>query len=127
MLLKECYDSFGGSYETIMQRLPREETVKKFALKFLSDPSFGDLHKALECGDYERAFLAAHSLKGVSSNLAFARLSISSGELTELLRDRESRIPDEESCRELFERVTTDYEEVTKALMELEQNSEADV
>ena len=57
MLLKECYDSFGGSYETIMQRLPREETVKKFALKFLSDPSFGDLRKALECGDYERAIV----------------------------------------------------------------------
>ena len=40
MQLKECYDVFGGDYESVRQRMPREQMIRKFVLRFLSDPSY---------------------------------------------------------------------------------------
>ncbi len=41
MTLQECYAAFGGDYEGVVARLRSEKTVKKFALKFLNDKSYG--------------------------------------------------------------------------------------
>jgi len=86
MSIKEVYESIGANYQDAMARLPGEAFVTRFALKFLTDKSFPELKEALEAGDAENAFRAAHTLKGVCQNLGFSNLYAPTFELTETLR-----------------------------------------
>lgn len=121
MQLKECYDAFGGSYEAVSQRIPKEEIIRKFAIKFLADPSFDNLISSLDSEDYQEAFRAVHSLKGVSANLGFQRLEKSSAVLTELLRGSEGKQIDREECQRLFEDIAEDYRAVVDSLKKLDE------
>ncbi len=114
MELKECYAKMGGDYEAIFQRLRQEERVKKFLSLFPKDPNYQLLADSFAAGDWPTAFRAAHSLKGVSLNLALSRLAESSSELTEDLR---SGAPSPEAPA-LFERVKQDYEVTLGAINE---------
>ncbi len=88
MTVKECYDKI-GNYEEVVSRLMNDTIVKKFALKFLNDPSYDRLCQAVENEDYPEAFRQAHTLKGVTNNLALTPLCNISSEVTELLRDEQ--------------------------------------
>ena len=65
MTVKECYEAIGADYEEVLRRLANEERVARFLLKFPGDESFAGLVKAVEESDYEAAFRAAHTLKGI--------------------------------------------------------------
>lgn len=86
MTLKEFYTVIGGDYDGTLARLITEARILKFAQKFKDDPSFHELCCALEKGSAESAFLAAHTLKGVSQNLGFDALYRTSSQVTEILR-----------------------------------------
>lgn len=90
MDLKECFEAFGGNYNDVMGRLLTEERVKKFLLMFLKDTSFSDLKTAMESNDYDGAFRAAHTLKGVCANLGIEKLREVTSEITEALRAKDS-------------------------------------
>lgn len=119
MLLKECYDAFGGDYESVKKRISNDEIIKKFVIKFLSEPSYDNLCQALEDEDYEAAFRAVHSLKGVSANLGFQRLCSSSSLLTECLRGKDKPQIDQTQCKELFESMSEDYRAVVESIKRL--------
>ena len=72
--------------DAVLGRLPSERLVQKFALKFLSEGSYGELMAAIQAKDGQTAFRAAHTLKGVCLNLSFDRLHASSDRLCEALR-----------------------------------------
>ena len=93
MTLQECYEAIGGNYEDVLKRLRSEVLIKKFTLKFLEDKSYSQLKQALEDKNFEDAFRAAHTLKGVCQNLSLDRLYEVSRDLTELLRDRTGEQP----------------------------------
>lgn len=124
MKLKECYDTIGGNYEDVRQRIPSDKIITKFVIKFLSDPSYRNLSASLERENYEEAFRAAHSLKGVSQNLGFQRLGSSSSALTEVLRERGERKLTPDLWKELFGQVSADYEAVTEAVGKLKEAQE---
>ena len=63
-----------------------EEMLARFALKFLDDESMDKLEAAMAAGDAEGAFMAAHTLKGVSQNLGFDNLYEPAVVVTEALR-----------------------------------------
>lgn len=107
MTIQECYQQLGGDFTNIETRLPSISLVIKFITKFLNDSSFSELCQALERGQREEAFRAAHTLKGVCANLCFDRLGASAGRLTELLRLEGSGIP--EGAAPLLEEVRRDY------------------
>lgn len=107
MTIQECYQQLGGDFTNIETRLPSISLVTKFITKFLNDSSFSELCQALERGQREEAFRAAHTLKGVCANLCFDRLGASAGRLTELLRLEGSGIP--EGAAPLLEEVRRDY------------------
>lgn len=86
MTLKECYTALNGDYEDAVSRLISEQFVKKFVLKFLENKDFDVLCKALDEGNVEEAFRAAHTIKGISQNLSFTKLAQSSSLVTEALR-----------------------------------------
>ena len=86
MTLKEFYEQIDGSYEDTLHRLTSEALVHRFVLKYPADPSFAQLRKAVAAADWESAFRAAHTLKGVAQNLGFDALYRASSALTEHLR-----------------------------------------
>ncbi len=86
MTLQECYAVIGGNYEEVTARLRSERLVRKFALKFLNDKSYELLLTSMAEKNYEEAFRAAHTIKGVCQNLSFSRLLESSSQLSEALR-----------------------------------------
>lgn len=88
MNLKEFYVKIGGSYDAVLSRLGSEDMIRRFVLKFASDPTFENLTRGFSEGNPETAFRAAHTLKGVCSNLGFDRLCTAASELTEDLRPR---------------------------------------
>lgn len=118
MTVEQCYATMNGNYEEAKRRLMNDALIQKFLIKFLSDTSFDNLSAALAEKDYLQAFKAAHSLKGVSQNMALDALSAPVSELTEELRDGNysDKVP------ELFESVQKNYEIVKTTILEL-QNS----
>ncbi len=86
MTVAKCYSKIGGDYENAISRFRSEALIKRFLPMFLNDPSFNELTEALEKGDVQPAFRAAHTLKGVSANLSLARLNAAAVEITEMLR-----------------------------------------
>ncbi len=89
MTLEEMYRKLGGDYGDVRLRIPSEALIRRFAVKFLSDTTFADLVEAVEAQDWEKAFRAAHTMKGVALNLGFGTLCRTASELTEALRSRE--------------------------------------
>ena len=111
MTLKECYDRLGGDHADAIARLRSEGFVQKYVLRFLEDKSFGLLCTALEAGDVQEAFRAAHTIKGMCQNLSFTTLADSSSAMTEALRGG-----DLEGGKALLDTVRQDYERTTDAI-----------
>ena len=116
MTVKECYEAMGGDYEDVFKRLMSEARIKKFALMFKKDPSMSQLTQAMDAGDTETAFRAAHTLKGICANLGFKSLFEVSYEITEALR-----AGDMEKAKVMWPGVQACYERVENALNQLEQ------
>ena len=64
MTVKECYESMESDYEGVMGRMGSEEMVKRFALKFLDDPSYSKGYTGAERG---RSFSRSAYTKGTLS------------------------------------------------------------
>mgnify|MGYP002510449831 FL=1 len=111
MTLKECYEALEGDYEGVVARLRSEKMVQKFVLKFLNDKSYELLEASLKEENYEDAFRAAHTIKGVCQNLNFTKLYESSSRLTESLRSGKG-----EETDELLEHVRKDYQQTADAI-----------
>ena len=97
MTVQECYAKMGGDYDDVMSRLRADDRVKRFLLKVADDKSFALLTDMLAQKNVEEAFRAAHTLKGVSSNLSITRLYKSACEMTEALRGKTEYSPEFET------------------------------
>ncbi len=120
MTLQECYAALGGDYEDAKGRLRSDRLVQKFVLKFLADGSFDLLCQSLEAGNYEEAFRASHTIKGMCQNLSFTQLQESSTQLTEALRD--GWTPE---AAPLVEQVRADYQKTAEAIRAFESSLES--
>lgn len=105
MTLQECYEKLGGNYGEVSSRLPSEKFIQKYVLKFVEDKTMGMLETSWQNGDFDEAFRASHTIKGMCQNLSFTRLEKSSSALTEALRG--GRSPEADG---LYDRVKEDYE-----------------
>lgn len=115
MDLKGFYTAIHGDYEGVVSRLRSEKMVQKFVLKFLNDSSYQMLVRSLEERNYEEAFRAAHTIKGVCQNLGFTVLGESSSRLTDALRGGWS-----DEAEALVKQVEQDYHQTTEAVKALE-------
>lgn len=106
MTLQEYYKEI-GDYDDVITRLMNEKLILKFVCKFTDDTSYHDLKQALADGNYADAFRHAHTLKGVSRNLAFTKLFELSDEITETLRDEQPH-----DVSDKMEQLTSEYDKV---------------
>ena len=87
MTVKDLYDRIGGDYADMCRRIPMDNMISRFVVKFLDDTSCDDLFAAWDAGDEHAAFEAAHRAKGVCANLSLKRLADLSSEICEALRE----------------------------------------
>lgn len=118
MSLEECYLEIGGNYNEVLSRLMDEKRVAKFLLRFLDDQSFELLKNSLEAENFEEAFRAAHTLKGICQNLGFTMLYNSVFKITEALRGGK-RLNDQS----LLDSVEMDYAVTVAAISRFKQES----
>ena len=114
MTIVECYQQLGGNLENVKTRLPSDSLIKRFIIKFLDDSSYSELCDALQKGQRDEAFRAAHTLKGVCANLGFDRLGASASKLTELIRSEAGGIPEEASL--IMDAVKRDHAATVSAI-----------
>ncbi len=113
MTIQECYEKMGADYNGILERLGTQAMVERFAVKFLNDASYASLMEALEQKDYENAFRAVHTLKGVAANLSLTHVQETASELTEELRGGKPLVHPE-----LVQNLTDAYQEAISTLKE---------
>ncbi len=116
MTLKECYAAIGGDYGNVVARLHSEKLVQKFVLRFLDDPSYELFCTSMKEKNYEEAFRAAHTIKGICQNLSFTRLLESSSEMSEALRH--GWTPEADT---LMDRLTADYQLTAEEIREYQK------
>jgi len=117
MNIQKVYEALGGSYEEVLQYFGgNEKLVKTFASKFIKDTSYDDLKNGLEEDDVNKAFMGAHTLKGVCANLCFSTLQKEASSITELLRNKEL-----DEAKAYYPKVKEAYENTINALKQLEQ------
>ena len=105
-MIEEMYKNSGSSYEIAISRMQNDDRIKKYLGFFLEDSSYSSLKKAIEDGNCDEAFRAAHTLKGVCQNMAFTALSKVVEQITEELRAKD------------FEKAVITFPEVTKLYRE---------
>ena len=114
MTIEQCYNAIESNYEEVLGRFAGNKMlVEKFARKFLDYPSYQLLKDALGKQDYEEAFRAAHTLKGVCANLGFTQLFKVSSDITEELRNGN---PDVSRLPELLGKVAAEYKKTVDAI-----------
>ena len=86
MTIKDCYDKMGADYENIYSRLGDADMIEYLVLKFTKDTNMQKLIDALARQDYEEAFMAIHTLKGVVLNLGLTQLEPAVVAITEEMR-----------------------------------------
>ena len=106
MTLEECYKALGGSYTDVLSRLMNDKMITKYLGKFTEDTSYNDIFTALEAKDYETAFRAAHTLKGLCLNLGLV--------VTEALRGKT-----DETTPAMLEELKANYESSVLAIKQL--------
>lgn len=82
--LKENGVDVDGALERFMNNAAM---YKKFLKKFENDPNYEALKSAIEEKDTQKAFTAAHTLKGVCSNLSLTPLFNAVAKQTEYFRE----------------------------------------
>ena len=86
MGLEECYAAMGGDLEGVRSRLITDERIGKFVPTFLGDESMQLFRDSFAAGDYDTAYRAVHTLKGISRDLGFTPLYEVSYQMQEKLR-----------------------------------------
>lgn len=118
MTLEECYAQMGGDYQGTLRRLCSERLIQRVILKFPGDPSYGELSRTMKEGQWEDAFRAAHTLKGVSQNLGMTALYEPTAELTELLRGGKNP-----GATDLMTKIDAAYERTIAAIQRLQESN----
>ena len=90
MLTLQALSDLGvNTKEGLSRCMNNEDFYLRMVTMSLTDGSFDRLKGALDSGNLDEAFEAAHALKGVLTNLALTPLSDPVIELTEHLRTRD--------------------------------------
>ena len=115
--VEQCYAQLQGDYADIIRRMRTDERVEKFLAMLVRDNSFDQLKTALQQEDYETAFRAAHTLKGVLLNLS---LTAQAEVISEVLRKQQA----DEKIGPLFEQASAAYAELMAGIRELLEKNE---
>ena len=110
---EKFYLLINEDYFDIKNRFMSDEIISNILDKLKYDTTFANLKNSFNIKDYDNAFIYAHTLKGISSNLNFKKLYNDVAILTEKLRNKEY-----ENIDLIFLNVEKQYEFIIKCLNE---------
>lgn len=116
MRVEEFYSILGGNYEDVLSRLGKTERIVKYLRKFADSEECGSIDGFLESENYEEAFRAVHSIKGMCMNLGLSKLQESSSTLCEELRNGKPQI----DVTDMLAKVKSDFAQATDAIRQIE-------
>ncbi len=120
-LLKQKLKENGADVEGTLHRFMNNDALfLKFIRKFKDDQNYAILKKHLDEKNYEEAFKAAHTLKGVSANLGLNPIFDRASAVTELLRGKE---PSEVDVAKVEEEKNALEEAYKRFLQIIEENA----
>ncbi len=114
---EKIFEDYGGDYHATMARFMGKGSLymKIFGMLFRDD-NLELLGKAVAEGDLDAAFMAAHTLKGVSGNLGLTPFYDSVCRMVEPLRKREERA----DYQEMYQEVLDEFKRVESLWSELQ-------
>lgn len=110
-MIEEFYKKINGDYINAISRMNNDDRIKKYLNFFLADESYSQLVNALKEDNAEAAFNAAHTLKGVSQNLAFTEFGKLVEEITEELRNKNLT-----KAKTLIDAISISYENIVNEI-----------
>lgn len=110
-VIETLYQVAGGDYAGVVARLRTNERIAKFVTMFADDASYTNLITFMDEENWQEAFRAAHTLKGVSRDMGFIDLSDYASEVTEALRAENHDL-----AKELLPPVQEEYQKVANAI-----------
>ena len=114
---KGILEEGGINVKEAMQRFMNNEQLWiKFLKKFKADSSYEKLVKSIEEKEWNKAFEAAHTLKGITGNLALSKLHDLVSRQTDYLRGEDN---DFEAAVAMMPEITEVYENVLKLIDEV--------
>lgn len=114
---KAILEAGGFSVDEAMKRFMNNEQLWiKFLKKFKADDSYANLVEAMAEGDGKKAFAAAHTLKGITGNLAMSRFHVLVSEQTEHLRNEAGGM---EAAAAMMPQITELYDESIRIINEV--------
>lgn len=95
----------GMNIEVTLDRfMGSEDLLIKFLKKFLADDNYQKLIDSVQAQDFEKAFNASHTLKGVSANLGLDSLNLSTQKIVEKFRAK-----DYTNYEDMLDEITKEY------------------
>jgi HPt (histidine-containing phosphotransfer) domain-containing protein len=83
---------YGINFEDAMTRIDDNvDLYKRLALKYLANDNYVDFIAAMDVRDYDSAYKAIHTLKGVAGNLSFVDLYKTASIISEQLKQGEAQ------------------------------------
>lgn len=89
MTVQECYDSIGGDYPDILNRIPKDDLILKFLKKYAAGKDFDAMIDAYERKDYQKLFETSHNIKGITLNLSLVKINQIITKICESVRNGE--------------------------------------
>ena len=115
MTTRDVYKGI-GDYDRMISCIAKEESIRKFLRMFLNDENFEMLRSALAANDVHRAFLGAHTLKGVCQNLCLTSLYEIDYIVTEELRSGNI-----DEAKSLMPELTVRYEKAIEQISKMDE------
>lgn len=114
---KAILEAGGFNVDEAMKRFMNNEQLWiRFLKKFKGDESYANLVKAMAEKDSKNAFAAAHTLKGITGNLAMTRFNVLISEQTEHLRKEADGM---EEAAAMMPQITELYNESIRIINEV--------
>lgn len=115
MTLEDVMDAAGADHEATLRRFAGNRALlERIFRKYPADPSFAELRAALSARNYAEVERAAHTMKGVTANLGFQRLSGMCAELVDMVRGGRT-----EGLEPVFAKVAAEHGAIVAGIAQL--------
>lgn len=118
MEVRALYEEIGVDFNDVLTLLRKEDRIKLYLVQTMDDPAFTALDDAMAHADYEAAFRAAHTIKGMGMNLMLKPMTDAAVELVECLRGGLNP-GDEQRAESLYRELKSTCEHLTALVGDL--------
>ncbi len=122
MTIEGFYVEVDGDFSEVYSRFNSEERIRKYLNIFLHDKTFTNLCVEINSNNTQRAYIYAHTLKGISENLSLTTLCAQSELITRALRNNNIK-----RAVSLLPKLGEEYTKIMLAIKELQKDELARV